>query len=317
MNTNQDYFFILLIISLVISVSGCTYDVSDPQSPERKIIIVIIDGPRYSETWGDSSRQYIPYQSGTLQSRGVLFTGFYNDGITYTLPGHDQIVTGVNESIDNTGLQLPAFPSFFQYWRKQYNTAATDAWIITSKDKLAALADCNDSSFHQQYNPSTDCGIAGPGTGYRDDTTTLIHALEILQQYHPHLVLIQFKEPDASAHLNNWNGYINGIHQTDQYVKNIDAFLQQDSFYKEETDLIITNDHGRHKDGWLNGFISHGDSCEGCRHISLLATGPDFNTNQIIADTFTLRDLNATISYLLSVNNIYSEGKVIETALKK
>ena len=315
--SNRHRYIAALSIAAWLLAAGCTADVAAPQFPVKNIVVVVIDGPRYTETWGDPIQQYIPYQSGILKSRGVFFTHFLNDSITYTTAGHDQLVTGVKEFIENTGTQLPGFPSFFQYWRKQTGAAKTDAWIITSKDKLQVLADCNDDSFHQQYNPSADCGISGLASGYRHDTVTLSHALQVLQQYHPRLLLIQFKEPDNSAHKNDWAGYINGIQQTDGYIKIIDEFLQNDAFYSGSTDLIITNDHGRHSEGWKDGFVSHGDSCDGCRHISLLAAGPHFNTHQVVTDPFNLCDLNATINYLLSVNNPYSEGKVMHVALRK
>lgn len=308
--------FAVLYFTAILS-SGCTYEVAVPESAGNNIIVVVIDGPRYTETWGELTQQHIPYQAGILKPRGAFFTHFINDSITYTTAGHDQLLTGVKESIENTGLQLPGFPSFFQYWLKQTGASKNDAWIITSKDKLEVLADCNDDAFHQQYNPSTDCGVAGLTTGYREDTITLNHTLQLMKQYHPRLVLIEFREPDYSAHKNDWEGYISGIQQTDGYIKVIDEFLQSDSFYSGTTDLIITNDHGRHSEGWKNGFISHGDSCEGCRHISLLAAGPHFNAQQVVTDTFNLCDLNATINYLLAINNPYSQGEVMHIALKK
>jgi len=299
-------------------LTQCAHDhTPGPLQDSRRLIIIVIDGPRYTETWGDELNNRMPFQKDVLKPMGVLCTQFFNDGVTFTNPGHDAITTGVNESINNSGNEFPTNASFFQYWRKQTGREATDEWIITSKDKLAVLADCKDVSMKNQFNPSTDCGIAGLATGYRDDTTTLRRALEILKQYHPHVVLIQFKEPDVSGHANDWNAYLNGISSTDNYVQTIYQFLQSDSLYADNTDLFITNDHGRHLDGWLDGFVNHGDTCYGCRHISLLAVGPDIKENKVVDEHHDLRDLNATMNYLLGIDDGYSEGEVMESVLRK
>ena len=63
-----------------------------------------------------------------------------------------------------------------------------------------------------------------------------------------------------------------------------------------QTTLFVTNDHGRHLDGKKDGFISHGDKCEGCRHINFFAYGPDFKSNQIINVERELIDIPATVA---------------------
>ena len=82
----------LLGLTILLSSSGVTSNEPKNQesgSPYRtqKVIVLIIDGPRYSETFGDSTCQYIPNLSKELAPQGVLFTNFRNNGKTNTNSG--------------------------------------------------------------------------------------------------------------------------------------------------------------------------------------------------------------------------------------
>ena len=61
----------------------------------RHIIIAVIDGPRWSESWGDPLRANIPHQAKELLPQGTLYTNFRNSGWTYTTCGHTALTTGL------------------------------------------------------------------------------------------------------------------------------------------------------------------------------------------------------------------------------
>lgn len=275
------------------------------------VVILVIDGPRYSETWGDPQHRYIPHIAGDLARQGVIYTNFRNEGETLTNPGHTALTTGVYQSIDNSGKELPRHPSMFQYYLSAPDASATDAWIVTSKDKLKVLADCTDPAWHGKFLPSADCGVNGSGPGYRADAETLSRAKSILGEHHPRLMLINLKEPDTSGHANNWNGYLDGIRAGDAATMELWNFIQADQELADRTALFVTNDHGRHLDGHQDGFVSHGDDCEGCRHIMLLALGPDFKRGEIIDNKRSQIDLAVTAASLVSVSLKDSPGQVM------
>ncbi len=280
-----------------------------------KVIVVVIDGPRYQETFGEPNHTYIPYQSA-LCKEGTLCTSFYNEGTTNTVNGHTAICTGNYESLNNAGLDIPTFPSFFQYYIEQKKAPASKAWIIASKDKLEVLANCSDKTYMNKFQPSTDCGINGLATGYREDSITQKNVLNTLQQMHPDLMLVNYREPDFSGHANNWNNYIKGIQQTDKYVAAIWDYIQSDPYYKDQTMLFITNDHGRHNDGWKDGFVSHGDDCSGCRHIALLALGTDIKKNYTCNLNYSQIDITTTIAAIFNLNMPYANGKIIDDIIQ-
>lgn len=270
-----------------------------------------MDGPRYSETWGDSTHQFIPRMANDLSPQGIVSKQFYNNGPTYTTAGHTAITTGNYQEINNAGLEIPAAPSIFQYWLKKYNADTSAAWVIASKSKLAILADCQDSSWSGTFNASTNCGENGLGSAARDDSATFEIAKSILTMHHPNLVLINFREPDFSGHQNNWTNYTQGIKDVDEYIYQIWNYIETDPIYKGTTTLFVTNDHGRHLDTVSTGFSGHGDSCNGCRHINFFAYGPDFKKNVVIDTPRELIDIPTTIAFLMDFNFPSGQGNVM------
>jgi hypothetical protein len=279
----------------------------------KNVIVVVVDGQRFSEGWGDSTHQNIPKMAKEMASFGVINTQFYNKGDTYTSSGHTSLTTGVYQSIDNSGEELPANPSVFQYWNEEYGNPRIKSWVITSKDKLAVLADCNDPEWKGLFTPSVNSGVdgLGLGSGYREDSLTLKTVLQILNDHHPNLVLINFRDPDYSAHSGSWDRYLTGIKKTDEYVYRLWKYLQTDKVYRNTTTLFVTNDHGRHLDEVADGFASHGDGCEGCRHLNFFALGPDFENDDILSVQRELIDVPVTIAELLGFSLEKSKGQVM------
>lgn len=282
----------------------------------ENVIVIVIDGARYSETWGDPMHQNIPQLANNLSKSGIVNTQFYTNGLTKTVPGHTAITTGNYQEISNDGKESPNAPSFFQYWNEKNRDKSNRSWIIASKDKLEVLDNCMLGELKDLYKPRTNCGINGLGTGYRHDSITFKIALDKLQEYQPNLVLINFREPDYSGHSGNWNNYLKGIKSSDEYAYQIWNYIQENPNYRGNTSLFITNDHGRHLDTVSDGFQSHGDDCLGCRQLSFFAFGPDFKKDLIIDKERELIDISATISELLQLDMKSSQGKVMSELFK-
>ncbi|TSJ45714.1 alkaline phosphatase family protein [Fluviicola chungangensis] len=304
-------FFSVLFVFLILL--ACTHDKVSPyrKYQTQNVIIIAIDGPRYSETWGDPLRINIPVRD-SLSAYGALFTNFRNLGETFTIPGHTAICTGNYQSIANDGSQLPNYPSIFQMWLKSTNETYTKCGIIGSKDKLRVLSNCLYPDYQDQYRPFFNCGVNGDGTGgYRADSVTLEIALNVLAANQPKLMLIAFKDPDFFGHQGDSARYIDAIRKTDEYLGIIWNYIQNSPVYKDKTTLIITNDHGRHLDGISDGYKSHGDNCDGCRHIELFALSPDFKSNVQLNTPYDQLDISATIGELLHFPFYTGKGKVM------
>ncbi len=104
-------------VSIGIIYWGCNKDVPSTNYKTRNVIIVVVDGARYTETWGEPTHHFIPHCSELLQ-QGTFCDRFYNNGVTVTNPGHTAMCTGVYQNINNSGMEYPTNPSIFQCWLK-------------------------------------------------------------------------------------------------------------------------------------------------------------------------------------------------------
>lgn len=306
------------IISVIFVLVGLTWihsctseKVIDRVYQTKNVVVVVIDGPRYSESWGQTGRPNVRYMDSVLAPNGCTHSYFYNLGGTWTTHGHTALTTGTYQSIDNTGGEYPQNPGIFQHYLKKHPDEAHLVWLITSKDKLQVLSDCKDLKWKKKYIASTDCGNNGLGTGYRHDSITFKRVIYALEVHKPKVLFVNFREPDFSGHKGDWNAYIRGIQQTDSMVHEIWKFLESDPTYQGKTTMFVTNDHGRHSDGVSNGFITHGCNCEGCRRIHLWSFGPDFKQGVFLNQQAELIDVNATIGELLQLHSLKSKGRVL------
>lgn len=306
--------YLLSLAALLIA----SFSFAEGQSKYKTkyVVVFVMDGPRWTETWGDPTHQHIPHMANDMAPLGIVNVNFRNNGPTYTNAGHTAITTGIYQNIKNNGLEFPKHPGMFQYWLKATAKAKNAAYVIASKDKLAILTDCRDKDWKGKYRPYSDCGVDGIYSGYRSDLTTYNNSKRILETEHPELVLINFQQPDSWGHGNNWDKYLEGTKLSDNYIYLLFELLRANEFYKDQTTVFVTNDHGRHLDGHKDGFVSHGDNCEGCRHINFYAYGPDFKENVIIDTPAELIDIPVTIGELMGFTIEGSEGRVMTELFK-
>ncbi len=297
--------WVLLLFTLLFL--RCQVDKSPIIPTTQNLVVVVMDGARFSETFGEPTLQYIPGMKSLL-SQATYSTAFYNEGTTNTCNGHVAITTGVYQNINNGGNELPDYPGFQQVWIKERKKDNSKAWVITSKDKLEVLRNCKHNGWKDLYMPRTDCGNSGIFTGYRADSTTYRMVKEKMANERPNLVVVNFKEPDASGHAGSWQAYLQGIRDVDAYISGLWQFIQSDPYYRDNTVLIATNDHGRHSPNIGDGFIGHGDGCDGCRHLMLFAIGKGIPKGKQISTYYDMTDLHSTLSTMVGVSNPYGTG---------
>ncbi len=305
----------VLILALFLLFQACEKSPTKPSYKTQNVFIIVVDGARYTDTWGEATHQFIPYRS-VLLKQGVLCNNFYNNGFTFTCSGHQAMCTGVYEDINNNGTQYPTNPSIFQYWLKTTSEPKSKAWIVATKDKLEILSDCLDPLWNGKFRPSTDCGVNGLFTGYREDSVTFNHLKTIVTNNQVRLAIVNFKQPDAAGHAGDSLAYLQGIRDTDKYIRDFWKMLQNDPKYKNKTTLIVTNDHGRHTAGHADGYISHGDLCEGCRHVEFFGLGPDFKKNHTCETLYEQVDIANTVAEMLHFKIPTSTGRVMKDVFK-
>ena len=297
--------FLLLIVSA---------GVLRAQPADRYVVIAVIDGARYSETLGDPNHQYIPRLWNIFRPQGIVYLSFYNNGVTTTTPGHSSILSGVWQHIANDGSEPPHTPTVFEYYRKALGRPAEDVQIILGKKKLAVLAA---SDFAGYGNPYAATVNRVDGSFNYNDSAAADNARRVILSKHPRISIINFPETDNAAHQGDKPWYLKSIHGADSLIVDLWERIQADSILHGRTTLFVTNDHGRHLDSVKNGFIDHGDSCEGCRHIMCIAAGPDIPPGTVENTMWEQIDLAPTIGALLNFPLPYARGRVMRWAAEK
>jgi len=272
----------------------------------QNVIVVVIDGARYTETFGGTGT-YIPHMYNEMKPLGALYTDFkidYNSGAkTETNPGHASILTGTWQTIANNGSQRPTYPTIFEYIRKENGNPQSDCYAVTGKDKLDILTYSIFSSYGSVYRGTW------VGDDDRDDALTYSKVISVMQNNQPKILIINFAEVDAAGHSGNEVSYHNALINADNIVYQLwQHILAGDYGYTtSNTTLFITNDHGRH----TTDFTGHGDGCEGCTHIMLLALGRNVTPGMVNNDPHYQIDLAPTIGDLLN----FSTPQAIGTSL--
>jgi hypothetical protein len=270
------------------------------------VIIAVIDGARYSETFGDASHQWIPRIWNTLRPSGAIYTSYFNNGATETCQGHSSIMTGTWQMIANDGSERPHAPTMFEYYRQQRGFTADQNHVDLGKTKLSILAYSDYAGYGAAYGATVKYSSSELSDQYAWDNVK-----NSLQTSHPRLTIVNLPATDAAGHAGVWNSYVSALRNADSLVYQIWNLVQNDPVMAGKTTLFVTNDHGRHLDGVNGGFSSHGDGCLGCRHILLLAIGPD--TPAGLADTTTRQqiDIAPTVGNLLGFSTPYATGQAI------
>lgn len=294
-----------------------SHDIVDMGADElfagENVFIIVIDGLRSNEGFGDLMHQYIPNIWNTLRPLGTIYTNFLNLGFTVTTPAHQAMTSGVRQIGTNSYLlnygdveRVQEEPSLFQYYRSQLGIPKNKTWIINGKGTMIMYTGiCQNPAYQDNDEPSVSFTVAQP------DDTTMTEFERVLDTYHPSLTLINFKEVDNIGHLNVFSNYTDAIVHADTLVYNVCRKIWQDPYYDNNTTIFILTDHGRHTDGVATGFKDHGCSCMGCRNVAFLAIGPDIKTNSACYSEAHLSDLAPTIASIFGINIDYGRGRLL------
>ncbi len=95
------------------------------------------------------------------------------------------------------------------------------------------------------------------------DALTFHCAMKYITQHHPRIVVIVFGEGDVVAHRKRYDLYLQKAHEADMMMSELWNFVQTTEGYKNNTNFLITTDHGRgnNEKNWHDhGFFINGSS---------------------------------------------------------
>jgi hypothetical protein len=133
----------------------------------------------------------------------------------------------------------------------------------------------------------------------RHDLLTYLTAREYITLHHPSVVYIGLGETDEFAHQGRYDLYLQDASHIDRMIAELWYTIQTDPFYRDNTTLLITTDHGR---GWkTNKWTTHGFWAQGSGEIWLALLGPGIppGGEQKTAGQIYQKQLAATMADLL------------------
>jgi len=306
------------IIVIALLVVLCLPFINQPVSSDQvqfkprkyiteNVIFLNTDGMRFVDGLGAKEKN-LPHIWNDIRPNGIILTNCWNNTTTYTAPGHACCITGAWQYEPNNGRIRPTTPTMFEYYRRQFKAPPEDVCILPGKGNCWHLNYSTFPGFGREYS--------APIYSLGDNDDKIVAKLKILMETtKPKLVYAILPEVDGVAHAGNYDKYTDAIKHADELIWDVWQTIQTSPDYKDKTTLVIATDHGRHKDGWMDGFKSHGDACEGCRHIFGVMIGPDIKKGLEIKTEELQVDFVPTIGQLMGFATSASDGKPLMEAL--
>ncbi len=130
-----------------------------PTPADRKVVVVTFGGgARDEETFMPDGQENIPSLLNQLLPRATFFTQVVNRGILGHYVATASLATGTYESFNNFADVQPANPTVFEYFRKDRNRPANDAWVIAPSNGFRRIGE----SSHKLYGNGSGAGVILP-----------------------------------------------------------------------------------------------------------------------------------------------------------
>jgi len=222
----------------------------------------------WASTSNERRKKLMPFLWETIATKGQVYGNRdLNSKVNVTnqywfsYPGYNEIFTGYGDSIINSN-DYPANPNITiqEFVNKQPGyegkVATFASWAafnrIMNEDRCGFPVNAGYEAVTDQPNAAeqalSDVQFMFPkvfGRSERPDGITFMLAKEYLKKNHPKFLQISFIETDAYAHRDSYEYYLESAYVNDSMIRNIWNLVQSDPFYKDQTTIIITCDHGR------------------------------------------------------------------------
>ena len=283
--------------------------------------------------WNVISKQGQLYGNRDVGNKDEVANSYH-----FSYPGYNEIFTGfpdsrmnTNDAINNPNINV------LEYINKQKGfegkVIAFSSWerfpqiLNVGRSGLpvySGYADFKNADANQSLKYLNELQHNVPaylGDSTRLDFLTYEFSKEYIKQYKPRVLYMAFDETDDMAHAGNYKSYLDRAQQEDGYISALWKMLQADPFYKDNTTLLITTDHGRGNEP-LDKWRDHGADVKGSENTWFAVIGPDTApTGEIKTPTITYhKQLAQTMAQLLGLdfkaNASHEVGDAINTVFE-
>lgn len=237
-----------------------------------------------------------PFFWGYIGKHGQLYGNRYRGNKVnvknpywFSYPGYNEIFTGYPDPrVNSNGYGDDPNMNVLEYINRQvgYNNevAAFCAWdafyrilneprshlMIHAGYKTIENIPLTDSGTFKYL--MTKCHWPPHGNRGMDPLIVYSRAKQYMEQHHPRVMYISWATTDTYGHEGKYGAYLDAIHNYNEMIGNLWNYLQTDPFYKDNTTLFITVDHGR---GYGNQWTTHGRDALHSNETWFAVLGPD------------------------------------------
>jgi hypothetical protein len=317
----------LIATLLLTAMPANAGDQSIPQkSQARNLFIIVMNGVRYNDAFGDKNHLYIDNIWNKLRPLGTICTKFENRELTLPIPAQMSLLTGVWHVLKNPFSETirPAFPTLFEYWNSVRKDSGNSCYFASSRPAFEILTHSESTEFGAKYAPVFEADKEEKV----NENAIYEKALPHIMEKHPSFVYLSFGagggtetpekelaaecplkgQKDACGGAAGLNAYYESIILMDQITYDLWDRIQKVDVYKDKTVFLVMSVHGRHTDD----YHGYGDKCRGCTELFLLAIGPGLKKNFVSKQGRTLADICKTVGTLFNIPTPYAKGDVMK-----
>lgn len=281
----------------------------------------------------------MPFFWSEIAQKGSLIGDHRNNSVMklsnawwFSYPGYNEILTGqADDRIASNASEFNQNVTFLEYLHKRdHKVAAFGSWdvfpyiINTERNDFVVNAgftgvNWENASEHAHWLAGLQSQIPSPWSTVRLDAFTKGFAQEYIVQNQPNIIYVALGETDDFGHDGEYVQYLQAANRSDGFIQSLWELLQSMPQYKDNTNVLITTDHGRGKtpkdwphhaskastDGYMSKLKPHfPEGIIGADEVWFAGMGPDIAPLGIVSssDTFSLNQFAATVLTSLDID---------------
>ncbi len=319
--------------STLITAKNFTPDSADiaakfwkPSAKERRNILL----PFFWSTLAKSGQLYGNQDLGNREE--------VKNPYKFSYPGYNELLTGFadvrvnsNDKVDNPNINVLEFLNKQKGFEGK--VAAFSSWDVfpyilnVKRSGLPVSSGINPvkTNGNKQIDLLNELQLqmlSPVGDEVRPDVLTYQLAKNYMMQNQTRFTYIAFDETDDYAHGGHYNYYLKQAQKEDLMLADLWKYIQTDPFYKDQTTLIITCDHGRGEQP-IDTWTSHGEKIKGAEQTWLAVIGPDspalgeVKTQTVIYHNQIAQTMAQLLGFDFAKSAGHEVGKPISSITKK
>jgi hypothetical protein len=251
----------------------------------------------YKHSAAESRKLLFPFLWSVVAEEGQLYGNLdlgnkqeVANKYKFSYPGYSEIMTGfADRRINSNAKEYNPNQNVLEFINQQPSfegsVAAFSSWdvfpyILNSK-RSNLLVNSGISDFKSDkttefsmLNQLQKQMLSPVGDNVRPDVLTYQFGKTYLKNYKPRVLYLAFDEPDDYAHSGYYHFYLRQAHKIDLMLADLWNYIQSDPFYKNQTTLLITCDHGRGDTSPVR-WKKHGLGVKHSEQTWIAVIGPD------------------------------------------